>query len=137
MPNLIESGPNVNQSWSTFIRDLIISRGTYSNVFCEKRVAEISSKILEKQLRLSSFFVKQQTKLNSFKILFKDFSSTIRTSFLQSSSLWVIVVRGFLTPPMFWRPPFIVYSTKFCPTPLFCCLQPSPPLLFLMSCFFD
>ena len=35
--------------------------------------------------------------------------------------------------------PNIPYLTflKFCPTPLPCCLQPSPSLLFLMSCFFE
>ena len=59
--------------------------------------------------------------------------------FFQNNSLWVIVGRGFLTPPILWRPPYIAYPTflKFCPTPPSCCLQLSHPLLFLMSCFFD
>ena len=37
------------------------------------------------------------------------------------------------------KTPYIAYPTflKFWLTPLPCCLQPSPPLLFLMSCFFD
>ena len=34
--------------------------------------------------------------------------------------------------PLYWLPPFL----KFCPTPLPRYLQPLPPLLFLMSCFF-
>ena len=77
--------------------------------------------------------------MNSFKRLFEDFSWTIRTSFFQNSSLWVIFDRRFLTSPLLWRPPYIAYTNflKFCPTPISCCLQPSPPLLFLMSCFFD
>ena len=40
---------------------------------------------------------------------------------------------------MLWRPPNIPYLTflKFCPTPLPHCFKPSPPLLFLMPCFFN
>ena len=47
--------------------------------------------------------------------------------------------KGFLTSPMLWKLPCIGYTTflKFCPTPPSCCLQPSPPLLFLIPCFFD
>ena len=41
--------------------------------------------------------------------------------------------------PYVMKIPRIAYSTflKFCPTPFYCCLQTSPPLLFLMPCFFD
>ena len=40
---------------------------------------------------------------------------------------------------MLWRLPYIAYPTflKFHPTPFSRCFQPSPPLLFLMSCSFD
>ena len=40
---------------------------------------------------------------------------------------------------MLWRLPYIAYPTflKFRPTPFSRCFQPSPPLLFLMSCSFE
>ena len=56
VPNVIESGPNVYQSLGVPLQDSanynIISRNSYLNVFCQERVAEISSKILQKQLQL-------------------------------------------------------------------------------------
>ena len=54
VPNVIESGRNVYQSLGVPLKDSanynIISRSSYSDVFCENRVAEISCKILQKQL---------------------------------------------------------------------------------------
>ena len=52
----------------------------------------------------------------------------------------ILAGRGVLTPPILWRPPphptrtlFRILST---PSPVPCYLQPLPPLLFLLSCFF-
>ena len=52
----------------------------------------------------------------------------------------ILAGRGVLTPPILWRPPprptrtlFQILST---PSPVPCYLQPLPPLLFLLSCFF-
>ena len=107
----------------------VISGSSQWNIFCEKRVLEISSKILVIELifcKLEGFYSTILLNLNSF-----------RTPYLQKSSLWVIIGRGFLTVPILWRSPYIAYPNfcKFCPTPFPRGLQPIPPLLFLMSSF--
>ena len=69
---------------------------------------------------------------------FKDFSEAIRTFFFQNSSFWVIAGRGFLTPPMFSRPPYIAsppYSNFV--QPLYLLFTTFNTLLFSIFRFFD
>ena len=67
------------------------------------------------------------------------FYESITASVFQNSSSWVMFGRGFLTHLCYEYPPKLPTPTllKFSQTPISRCLQPSLPLLFLMSCFFD
>ena len=132
MSNVIEIGPNVYQSLGVPLSDYnTISRGSHWNIFCKKDVLDISSKTFQKYLWLSSFIVKLQA--FSLQLYYQNIFFPEQV-FLGHS--WQRIPN---TLPMLWRPPNIPYPTflKFCPTHLPCCLQPSPPLLFLINCFFE
>ena len=68
--------------------------------------------------------------MNSITSCSKDFSETTRASFFQNSSLYVVVGRGFLLPPMLWRPHCIAYLFKILPNPSYHCFQPSLSSIF-------
>ena len=117
----------------------IISRSSNWNVFCKKGVLEISSKILQKYLWLSSRvlacnFNKTELLHKLFQGFSLDYQNTLFPERLFLAHSW----QRFPNNPMLWRAPYVAYPTflNFRPTPLPRRLQPSPPVLFLMSCFF-
>ena len=81
----------------------------------------------------STFLVSNFTKTELLYKSFQGFFLGYQFTLLPVHSLWLIVGRGFLTPFILWRVRYIPYPSfwKFCPTPLSCRLQPSPPPIFL------
>ena len=70
---------------------------------------------------------------------FKQYKNVTMKIYWYSLTCISVVGRGFLTPLFYEDPHYIACPplfSRFCPTPLPHHLQPPPPLLFLLPCFF-
>ena len=78
--------------------------------------------------------------LNRPQVKSQILNSKVHISEYTTSTLYhyTVVGRGVLTIPILWRPSYIAYPLfQILSNPPPCHLQPLPPMLFLLSCFFD
>ena len=112
MSNVIEAGPNIFQSSAVPLFDRsnynIISRSNHWNTFCKKCALEISRKLLQKYLWLSSFFVKKHA--SSLQLYWKWIPPQVFSGILPRLSEQLLVVHSWqrvLNSPILWRPPIL------------------------------